>query len=77
MKDKPNYLELEKDEELRVPDHWKIVSKNVNMATVTDGKRQGTTPIKHHGDDFKCFQCGYYGPWNGVICLTCGQRTQE
>jgi hypothetical protein len=77
MKDKPIYLELEKDEELRVPDHWKIVSKEGNMATVTDGERQGRTPIKNHGDDFKCFQCGYYGPWSGVLCLTCGQRSHD
>jgi len=76
MKEEPNYLKLEKDEELRVPAHWKIVSKEGNMATVTDGQRKGTTPIKNHGDSFEC-PCGHYGPWNGVVCLTCGRKTQD
>ena len=72
-----HYLNLEEDEKLLIPDHWKIVKKNVNMATVTDGKREGRTPIKNHGDSFHCPQCDNFGPWNGVVCLSCGFVSDE
>lgn len=68
---------LDPGEELRVPEKWTLVSKSGNMATVTAGKRTGNTPIKNHGIDFKCSRCEYYGPWNGITCLSCGNRYDE
>jgi hypothetical protein len=53
---------------------WTIVhSPSDRVATVTDGERAGYT-----GTDksFMCGTCGSHGPWNGVICLTCGQRSE-
>jgi hypothetical protein len=70
-------LKLKNGEKLLVPDHWKIERIEGNMAYVTDGKRTGRTPIKDHGISFKCSRCESYGPWNGIICLSCGQRSDE
>jgi hypothetical protein len=70
-------VKLDPGEELLIPEHWTLVSKDVNIAKVTDGQRQGVTPIKNHGIDFKCARCEYYGPWNGVVCLSCGNRYNE
>lgn len=63
---------LESGEKLLIPDKWTIVERHGNMATVTDGERRGRTPVKNHGIDFKCPGCGFYGPWDGVRCLSCG-----
>lgn len=52
---------------------WTLVQAlSDRVARVTDGERMGYT-----GTDisFMCGNCGSYGPWNGVICLTCGQRS--
>ena len=53
---------------------WTLVGReSSSVATVTDGERVGYT-----GTDlsFMCPTCGSYGPWNGVICLVCGQRSE-
>lgn len=70
------YLELEEGEELKVSDDWKIIKKEGNIAIVTDGQRKGRTPLRRHGDAFLCPTCGKYGPWNGVVCLSCGYRSE-
>jgi hypothetical protein len=72
-----NEERLDPGERLLIPENWTLVSKSGNMATVTDGQRRGKTPIKDHNIDFKCVRCQNYGPWNGVICLSCGNRQHE
>ncbi len=53
---------------------WKVVHLSGNIATVTNGKFAGATPISDHPDSsWLCPNCGFYGPWNGVRCMTCGQ----
>jgi 5-methylcytosine-specific restriction endonuclease McrA len=58
---------------LRVDPSWQIVSVDNDMATVTDGRVAGRTPV---GNDvhpsWGCPNCGAYGPWSGARCLTCG-----
>lgn len=56
---------------------WRIVGiLNDTQATVTDGRLAGITPIGDSPDhSWVCPTCGHYGPWNGVICLTCGRRS--
>lgn len=53
---------------------WRLAEAlSDQVARVTDGERLGYT-----GTDisFMCGNCGSYGPWNGVICLVCGQRSE-
>ncbi len=60
----------------RVDDTWQIVGVSNGMATVTDGRRGGITPVGenvHHS--WECPTCGSYGPWNGARCMTCGQMS--
>jgi len=26
--------------------------------------------------NWECTQCGLYGPWDGVICMNCGTRSE-
>lgn len=61
---------------LHISPHWKIVHESNGLATVTDGKRAGITPVAsnpHH--TWLCGHCGQYGPWNGVICMSCGKMS--
>lgn len=55
---------------------WTVV-RNINgIATVTDGRRAGIAPVgpnPHHS--WECPTCGNYGPWNGVICMSCGRMS--
>ncbi|MBU3188745.1 PIN domain-containing protein [Clostridium bowmanii] len=62
---------------LCVPDYWNIKKIDGNIAFVTDGKRAGYTSSQQNPDiSFMCPYCGNYGPWNGVMCLSCGQRSE-
>jgi hypothetical protein len=52
---------------------WKVIALDGDLATVTDGTRVGVTPV---GDaaEWLCPNCFSEGPWNGVICQSCGHR---
>jgi predicted nucleic acid-binding protein len=55
---------------------WTIVRNDNGIAMVTDGRRAGIRPTAanpHHS--WQCPNCGNAGPWNGVICLSCGQMS--
>ncbi len=55
---------------------WEIVALHGNIATVTDGRFGGIVPIVRNPDiTWECPNCGCYGPWSGVRCLTCGQMS--
>ena len=65
----------EKLEELviRVDPSWQIVSVKNKMATVTNGRFAGRTPVgEEMHPSWACPYCGAYGPWSGARCLTCG-----
>ncbi len=84
-----NDPELLDDEDIRVlrdeinlridPTRWNVnhVDTEREIATVSDGKFFGATPI---GPDahpsWECPHCGRYGPWDGMICRSCGQRSE-
>lgn len=58
------------------PRSWRLVGRSGDIATVTDGKRGGRTPICQNPDiSWQCAHCGHYGPWNGVRCMTCGMMS--
>ena len=72
-------FEDEKVEELglEIPPGWKVdsVDTRKNVVTVSWGNQSGLTiipPKDHHNPWWFCNKCGYYGPWNGSQCLTCG-----
>lgn len=55
------------------PKRWKTVDLTGKIATVTDGRLGGMTPVSKVPDvSWRCPFCGNYGPWNGIRCLTCG-----
>ena len=62
---------------LRFTDRWSVVEKNGAIEYVTDGSRAGFRPGPDGPEphpSFRCGHCGSYGPWNGIVCLTCGNR---
>jgi hypothetical protein len=55
---------------------WKAIELKGNIAIVSDGRYGGITPIVENPDSsWLCPHCMSYGPWNGIICLTCGHRS--
>lgn len=61
---------------LQVSPQWTIVRESNGLAMVTDGRRAGIIPVvrnPHHS--WECSNCGQYGPWNGVICMSCGHMS--
>ncbi len=67
------------DEQLKaillIPKEFEIVKIDGDMALVKNGNIFGMTPIRNHHHSFCCPTCGSYGPWNGVMCLTCGHKS--
>ena len=62
----------------RVSDVWTVVKLNNDVATVTDGAVIGRTPIgKDVHYTWECPFCKSYGPWSGVLCLSCGRKSHE
>jgi 5-methylcytosine-specific restriction endonuclease McrA len=54
---------------------WKIHSVHGNIAYVHDGLVGGVVPnVARPDPSWQCSQCGFYGPWDGIICRTCGNR---
>jgi hypothetical protein len=62
---------------IHVSKQWKIISEPTNdVVMVSDGVRAGLTPtIKDPHSSWRCPYCTSYGPWNGVICMNCGQKS--
>jgi len=57
------------------PQRWKLVGSS-DIATVTDGKFRGITPVSQcPHNSWQCPYCGHYGPWNGTRCMTCGMMS--
>jgi hypothetical protein len=58
------------------PRRWKMVARSGYIATVTDGRLGGMTPVCQNPHiSWQCPHCGHYGPWNGVKCMTCGMMS--
>lgn len=54
------------------PDRWSLLETlGPTVAVVSDGRSRG---IVGTHPSFICSQCGSNGPWNGIICQTCGNR---
>lgn len=63
----------EPDVYLQIAPGWEVVEKRGHLVTVrAPGGRAGITSTS--GDaSWNCPCCGQNGPWNGVICLSCGR----
>ncbi len=58
------------------PRRWKMVGRSGDIATVTDGRLGGMTPVAQNPHiSWQCPHCGSYGPWNGNRCMTCGMMS--
>jgi 5-methylcytosine-specific restriction endonuclease McrA len=53
------------------PNRWTVVSGTKHAITVVDGRTGG---IIGKDPSFQCSRCLSHGPWNGIICMTCGNR---
>ncbi|MDW5593407.1 HNH endonuclease [Conexibacter stalactiti] len=53
------------------PDRWAPVSGTKHAISVADGQTGG---IIGSDPSFLCSRCGSHGPWNGITCLSCGNR---
>ncbi|RXH04916.1 HNH endonuclease [Bradyrhizobium vignae] len=63
-------------EELWIAPGWKVVQANGNLVHVVSAAgRAGVTSTSNH-PSWVCSRCGNKGPWNGVICLSCGNREE-
>lgn len=57
-------------------ERWKVIGVNNEIATLTDGRLVGISPIDNNPDiSWMCPTCGSYGPWNGTRCMNCGQMS--
>jgi hypothetical protein len=54
---------------------WSVVRTDGHLQIVTDGVRAGMTSSSND-PSWTCSRCGNKGPWNGVICLSCGNREE-
>lgn len=62
----------------RLSDDWTVIELKNDIATVTDGKVIGRTPVgKEAHYTWECPFCKSYGPWGGALCLSCGKRSHE
>lgn len=58
------------------PKRWQVIHRNADLATVSDGRVASITPTSNAPDrSWECPNCGSYGPWNGVRCMTCGMMS--
>ncbi len=69
--------EKEQEKLAHLPAGWRIVSIDSNgLATVTNGNLAGITPTGANASiHWQCPNCGQYGPWNGVMCMSCGMKS--
>jgi hypothetical protein len=63
-------------ERLLIAPGWEVRQVNGAVVLVVDssGKRAGLTSTSNDLS-WVCPTCGNKGPWNGVICLSCGSRS--
>lgn len=62
---------------IHVSDRWKIINEPSNdLVMVSDGRLAGITPTNANPHiSWMCPNCGSYGPWNGVMCMNCGMKS--
>ncbi len=64
------------DIELLVAPGWTLSRREGNLAIIESGGRVGMTWGKPNPDSsWICPHCSNAGPWDGVICLSCGQKS--
>jgi hypothetical protein len=54
---------------------WMVTELQGHLISVTSGSRFGVTSTSNN-PSWICSQCGNKGPWNGIICLSCGNREE-
>ena len=55
---------------------WKVVHQSTGYVVVSDGRLGGMVPTTATPDiTWECPACGRYGPWNGVMCMSCGRMS--
>lgn len=67
----------DKEIHIRVSDRWKVLKfESDSLALVSDGRMTGITPtVNDPHISWMCPTCGSYGPWNGVMCMSCGMKS--
>lgn len=56
---------------------WKVGHVSGDIAHVHNDSIGGVTPnTAHPHPSWECSRCGSYGPWDGIICRTCGNREE-
>jgi hypothetical protein len=72
----PDVITLREEISLFIPSSWKPVHTGGQVALVTDGTRFAITTTAANPDfSWVCPTCGWNGPWNGVICMSCGRMS--
>lgn len=69
---------LKENERNHIPEGAQILSIDQNKRYISivmgDGRR-GEVPIDNEPHiNWLCPRCKQYGPWNGIICISCGYR---
>jgi hypothetical protein len=62
------------EERLFLAPGWQVLEKRGDLVFVGTGGRVGYTSASNDMSWF-CPHCGNKGPWNGVICLSCGHMS--
>jgi|GEM_PF-1845478 len=63
-------------EELLIAPGWKVVQTNGNLVYVESQSGRFGFTSKSNDPSWVCSRCGHKGPWNGIICLNCGNREE-
>lgn len=68
-------LGFQTQEVLQIAPGWSVIEERGHVRVVTDGTRAGMTSVS--GDpSWICSNCGNRGPWNGIVCMSCGNREE-
>jgi 5-methylcytosine-specific restriction endonuclease McrA len=60
----------------RIAPDWEVIRASDGIALVGRGHQVGITPTSDDAHwSWVCPTCGNRGPWNGVICMSCGRKS--
>jgi hypothetical protein len=77
----PVYIQKAADlpaEQLLIAPGWTIVQRRFDLAVLRSpsGTTGVTTLAKEPHSSWFCPSCGQLGPWDGVVCRSCGSRSE-
>ena len=73
---KPETIGFLTQDSLLIAPGWEVVEARGSLVTVRSHSGRFGMTSKSNDPSWICSQCGNKGPWNGIICLSCGNREE-